>query len=314
MRLLSNVEGMNQLSELTTPPAWTPHLVGELSQAHDLPTAASMLAAHRVPIFPCVPEGKRPLTRRGFQEATSDVEVVENWWRRWPDANIAVPTGFVSGLDVVDVDVHPSGSGFQPFADAQAHGLADQWAWLVRTPSGGLHAYYLRTTPGEQRSWQVPHRHIDFRGDGGYIVVPPSRTDVGDYRVIAVASRDPKAVDGPALRNFLDPPRATPAAAGSRRDIGADHLATWVANQPEGARNRSLFWAACRMVESGHDYQEAASTLGTAAQAAGLDEREAMTTIRSAFRSTAPGHGHRSPPARADRPTPSTTAIEGIGR
>jgi hypothetical protein len=88
----------------------------------------------------------------------------------WPDANLGIPTGTPSGIDVVDVDVHTTGSGFPAFERARGAGLADGWAWLVRTPSGGVHAYFLRRTGGGQRSWQIPSQHVDFRGDGGYIV------------------------------------------------------------------------------------------------------------------------------------------------
>ena len=60
------------------------------------------------------------------------------------------------GVDVVDIDVHAGGNGFAAFERARSAGLADGWAWLVRTPSGGVHAYYLRRPVDEQRSWQVP--------------------------------------------------------------------------------------------------------------------------------------------------------------
>src|SRR3546814_14851798 len=63
-----------------------------------------------------------------------------------------------------------------------------------------------------------------------------------------------------------------------------DRLASWVATRGEGERNRGLFWASCRMAESGQRFDVAATVLGEAAQSAGLTEREAMTTIRSAYR------------------------------
>jgi len=136
--------------------------------APDLPTAALTLAAAGVPVFPCVPGGKQPLTNRGFQDASADQQQVTSWWRRWPDANLALPTGAASGVDVVDVDVHAGGSGYPAFERARSAGFVEGWAWLVRTPSTGLHAYFLRDLVTEQRSWQVPGKHLDFRGDGGY--------------------------------------------------------------------------------------------------------------------------------------------------
>ncbi|KYH44743.1 bifunctional DNA primase/polymerase [Branchiibius sp. NY16-3462-2] len=73
-----------------------------------LGVAARSLAGAGVHVFPCVVEGKRPLTRRGFLEASSDPEQVAAWWSRTPNANIGIPTGAASGVVVVDVDVQPT--------------------------------------------------------------------------------------------------------------------------------------------------------------------------------------------------------------
>jgi hypothetical protein len=301
---------MNAL--LPAPPPsdrWSPHLLQELAAARDLPSAAHHLVAYGVPVFPCVPGGKRPLTAHGFLEATADRAMVTSWWDRWPEANIGVPTGAVSGVDVVDVDVHSAGTGFAYFEEARRAGLVDGWIWLVRTPSGGAHAYF--PADGEQRSWQVPGKHIDFRGDGGYIIVAPSRVTTGDgvsrsYRQIAVARHhDPRSVDAASLRAFLDPPRPMPRPV-DLPPVGArpDRLAAYVASRVEGGRNRSLFWAACRMAEEGHDFNTATSLLTEAACSAGLPEREARTTIQSAYRTAT-----RLGPTISERPT---NTIEGV--
>lgn len=286
-------------------------MLHELTNTPNLSAAADQLADRDIPVFPCAPGGKRPLTKHGFQDASTDPAIIGSWWTRWPDANIGIPTGAASGVDVVDVDVHPTGSGFPAFEAARRAGFVKNWSWLVRTPSGGTHAYFVRDTAREQRSWQVPRKHIDFRGDGGYIIVPPSRVIREDgvsrpYRQIAMAVHHlPGPVDASGLRGFLDPPRpASPPtdmpAVGSR----PDKLAAWVAARPEGGRNGGLFWAACRMAEEGQDFNAALSLLGEAAGTAGLPEREALTTIRSAYRiATRLGPG---------RPRP-TNAVEAVG-
>lgn len=184
---------MNQMRQRPAPTGrWSPQLLNDIANAPNLAGAAELLGSSAIPVFPCVPGGKRPLTPLGFQDASADLDVINSWWRHQPEANIGVPTGTAGGIDVVDVDVHDTGSGYAAFEHARRAGFVEGWAWMVRTPSGGLHAYFLRTDQRQQRSWQVPGKHIDFRGDGGYIIVPPSRVTGDDgvshsYQQIAVA-------------------------------------------------------------------------------------------------------------------------------
>src|SRR5215217_8277031 len=70
--------------------------------------AAIYYASRGILVFPCKPD-KKPHTRRGFKDATTDANKVSTWWKRWPDANIGIPTGKVSGLLVLDVDLSFSG-------------------------------------------------------------------------------------------------------------------------------------------------------------------------------------------------------------
>ena len=270
-------------------PRWSTLSVLEASADGNLPMAANRLARRSIPVFPCAPDGKQPLTARGFHDASTDLERIRQWWRRNPDANIGIPTGEASGFLVVDVDVHGVESGFTAFDRARSAGLVDAWGWLTRTPSGGLHAYFPAVRGVEQRCWQVPAAHIDFRGDGGYVIAPPSRITIDGksrrYELIAVAQHKPRPLDAARLRRFLDPPRIGPPPR-SMPSLGArpDKLAAWVASRPEGTRNHGLFWAACRMAEAGHGYDATHSLLGDAARAAGLPDRESETTIRSAYR------------------------------
>jgi len=263
--------------------------------AMPLPDAAHALAECGIPVFPCRRLGKEPRTEHGFHDASAELRQVAAWWRRWPTANIGVPTGAVSGFEVVDVDVHPAGSGYAAFGRAQRAGLVDGWAVIVRTPSGGLHAYYPASPDDPHRSWQAPAAHVDFRGDGGYIVVPPStvigRAGKRSYTVVATPTSEGVPVDAGALRELLDPrPEPAPWAGPRERvgDLDPGRLARWVAARGEGERNRALFWAACRVAEAGIPSDDAHAVLGPAAERAGLPVPEITTTIRSAYRTAHP--------------------------
>jgi Bifunctional DNA primase/polymerase, N-terminal/Primase C terminal 1 (PriCT-1) len=287
-------------------PHWTVSTMQRVAAEPTLADAAIRYANLGIPVFPCVPGGKQPLTPNGFHDATSSARIVHHWWQRTPGANIGLPTGVHTGILVVDVDVHSGGNGFAAFERARSERLADGWGWMVRTPSGGIHAYYPTATGPEQRSWQIPSAHVDFRGDGGYVIAPPSRIElagaVRTYDVIAVTTQVTKPLDAIKLRQLLQPPRRQPVPPPSGlppKGYRPDALARVVALTPEGGRNRALFWASCRMAEDGQSRANAVSYLMPAAQYAGLPDREIESTIDSAYRIAARlGPGSRLGPTQ----------------
>ena len=236
-------------------------------------TAALRYAQAGWPVFPCKPGIKEPATAHGCKDATTDPEQIRRWWTRCPAFNVAVATG-APGPDALDVDVHPGGSGFEAYNRLKRAGLLAGAKAIIRTPSGGLHVYFDGT---DQANGRLPRHHLDFRGRGGYVLVPPSVVDGRAYELVDKRAASGR-LDWQQVRALLAPPRsAVPRPTGG--DIG--HLARWVAGLPEGNRNDGLFWAACRAVEAG------AADLGALADAAvsaGLTEREAWQTITSAER------------------------------
>jgi hypothetical protein len=295
---------------VTPPAAITPADVVAAAGGLSLLDAAVAYARAGLAVFPCVPGDKRPLTRHGLSDATADRARVAGWWRRWPEANIGLATGRPGAFDVLDIDVHSGGSGFPALRWARRAGRVDGWAVLVRSPSRGVHLYFPVEPNREQRSWALPKAHVDFRGAGGYVIAPPSRITDGHghgrgYRLIAT-NRDPLPLQAGELRRLLDPRRPHPR---TRSGIGlaggsGERLGAWLAGQPDGNRNRALFWAACRQAEAGVPQDEARHVLGSAAERTGLGEREIDATLASAYRTTTFQH---------DAPAASM-ATGGLGR
>ena len=127
------------------------------------------------PVFPCHPETKKPLTEHGFHDATTDHQKIKAWWRQYPDALIGVPCGLASGFVVLDLDTHHEPSGFEAVPD---------WESLsptrVRTATGGVHLYFAAgETPIRNSEGNLPS--VDTRGEGGYVIVPPSKRESGAY-------------------------------------------------------------------------------------------------------------------------------------
>jgi hypothetical protein len=277
--------------------------------------AALAFAQAGIRVFPCAAGGKRPLTPAGFHDASCDVDQVREWWARWPSANIGMPTGSTSGntlgIDVVDIDVTTTDSGFAALERASAAGLVDGELARVRTPSGGMHVYFPASTARPQRCWQAATAHIDFRGIGGYVVVPPSTlaTENGrvSYRLYSLSAAGSKPVDAVALRNLIDPrPARAPSRPAAAPTPEPSRLAHWVSKLQEGERNRGLFWAACRLTEAGFAPAAVEAALASAAQTAGLLEREITATISSASRRATAGPPGSAGAQWCDRTNPGS--------
>lgn len=130
----------------------------------------------------CASPGKHPLTKNGLKDATTDSELITRWFTRFPQANVAIATGPESDLWVVDVDnkqsieignrVVPQGSYSIQELEQEHDAIPD--GRMVETGGGGLH-YYFRWSDGCGGNRAGIRPGLDVRGDGGYVVAPPSR-------------------------------------------------------------------------------------------------------------------------------------------
>jgi putative DNA primase/helicase len=151
--------------------------------------AALDCAARGIPVFPCKPENKRPYIKGGFKSATTYPGLIRRWWRQWLDAMIGMPTGAVSGVFVLDVDVDEA-KGKDGEASLMAlterHGPLPETV-SNKTPRGGHHLFFRHPGPGYKvkNSAAKLGKVLDVRGDGGYVILPPSaRPDGAVYRAV----------------------------------------------------------------------------------------------------------------------------------
>src|SRR5436309_2556982 len=134
-------------------------------------------------VFPLTPGSKRPIAgSKGLKDATTDLAKIGLWWgHQYPDANIGVATGAISGTVVLDVDVKPW-KGVH--GDKTLAALVSEHGTLPPTPeqttwSGGTQ-YVFAHAPGVRNSAGRLGPGLDIRGEGGYIVAAPSTvTDDG---------------------------------------------------------------------------------------------------------------------------------------
>ncbi|ABW35131.1 Bifunctional DNA primase/polymerase (plasmid) [Deinococcus geothermalis DSM 11300] len=211
-------------------------------------------------------DGREKGAWQALQQTPATREEVLTWLRPgW--RGLGLVTGSVSGIVVIDVD--------------QSEGVArfTEWGLLgrahVRTRSGGLHWYLrhpgwpVRTVQSQTNKRLEWIRGIDVRGDGGYVVIPPTRFGRVGYEPL----RDHRDLDDPSLLPFevqvLLGLHAAPSAPGPRAAVSpAPASGPWVARDGRtldqellyralelahtgGRRNESGFWLACQLRDNG---------------------------------------------------------------
>jgi Bifunctional DNA primase/polymerase, N-terminal/Primase C terminal 1 (PriCT-1) len=155
----------------------------------------------------CTNIGKHPRTTYGLLEATTDEAEISAWWTQWPEANIGVATGATTGQvgrtkdgrdlahpgnGALALDVDPRHAGDITLADLEAeHGRLPDTVQSL-TGSSGRHVLFAH--PGVEIRNDASSKlgqGLDLRGDGGYIIVPPSLHPSGNrYEWEATSSPD----------------------------------------------------------------------------------------------------------------------------
>jgi len=177
--------------------------------------------------------GKHPRSARGCLDATLDADVVRRWWERWPDASVGIATG--GRLAVLDVD--PGHGGGETLDGLLRSLCALPETCEVLTGGGGRHLY-LEVPEGASVRCSVGQLGpgLDVRGEGGYVVAPPS-AHLSGRSYEWEASSDP--ADGVALGTV---PNVWLRAMGPARARSTGHGQTVEPEAfPEGQRNDGLF-------------------------------------------------------------------------
>ncbi|MGS2665442.1 bifunctional DNA primase/polymerase [Corynebacterium glucuronolyticum] len=232
--------------------------------------------------------GKAPYTRRGVYDATTNQDLIEQWWRQWPNANIGVRVP--AGCLVVDVD--PRNGGTADFKRLFPNNSCPATGRTF-TGGGGLHVWFTLPYSGDLNGHYGAG--IDLKTHRGYVVAPPSiHPQTGrEYRWGPFMPPErwaplPQWCLKDVYKPTTPPARREPIAI---RRWRAKHTGTpgvglirAVGEATPGSRNSLLYWAACRAVEDGLTIE---AELIEAATLAGLSEVEATRTVASARRAGA---------------------------
>ncbi|MBD9635994.1 bifunctional DNA primase/polymerase [Ensifer sp. ENS07] len=253
-------------------------------------------------VFPVGPD-KHPYVKDWGNVATRDERQIADWWRRWPEAMIALPTGLLNGLVVIDIDVKPPIDGEGSFNDLLVRcGVGEPETFMVGTPSGGRHLWFAYPDIGGQirNSASRLGLGIDVRGEGGNITAPGSRNHRGLYELIHDRPIAPCPEWLATLCRFapdLKPP-PEPATEPTTNHGGRGDGRQWrlaglvdecagVRDAPQGTAHSTLVSAAYRIGQLIHDHElpesEAGERLWHAAISRKIPRKEASDAIVSGF-------------------------------
>jgi len=250
-------------------------------------------------VFPVRLHDKRPLIETGkdhAEHASTDPDVIQRWFRKWPDCQIGCATGAASSIAVLDADLKHDGEGRLAVLERALGRLPRDR--VVRTRSGGLHVYLahpgagIRVRTGAGACSQlgkllggVPG--VDVRADGGIVVLPPSC----GYRWIS----DDDAPFPPippmwlaAIQGAGDPPPTVrePRADDAPPDT-IDDIIGRLSTIGDGDRNATLYKIGVRLRHDGRTDREildALERINAIRVSPSLPEREVRTIARSASR------------------------------
>lgn len=139
--------------------------------------AALEYAIAGIPVFPCVPDGKSPVTTGGYKDATTNPTQIRLWWRGGARYNIGLCPAH-AGWIVLNADLY---KGADPDLLARLPGT-----FTVETPRGGKHFYFESPV---KHGHAIFDEHIDVRSAEGYVLAPESIVDGKPYRVVSNCGR-----------------------------------------------------------------------------------------------------------------------------
>jgi putative DNA primase/helicase len=231
-------------------------------------------------VFPCAPRGKVPITKSGFKDASSDAARVASWWESNADANVAVACG-ASGLVVVDADGEKGLGNLRGVLESLD--LNEASFVRAKTGGGGMHLFFRAPPGGPPIGCRAGlfGGGVDVKGNGGYVVLPPSVHPSGAAYEWVLSPWDEELVEiPPALAQEIvaaagsprRPARAAPAAEGApgpiregERDVTLTALAGSLrrhgATEDEILASLRLFNARCKPPHSEADLERIARSV-----------------------------------------------------
>lgn len=228
------------------------------------------------------PREKTPYIGGGLDSASKDEAQIRAWWTKFPNAMIGVNCG-KSGIFVVDIDKKQV-NGLDTFMEWHINDAGALHSW---TPSGGMHIVFT----GSGKSSTNAKTGIDTRGEGGYIIAPPSQIYEGDflgiYSKIDDWSRIPAVIPIGLLDKLFPDKRNVPSIINyeveGKKQLSKSTLYFMVNGAPKGERNSTLFKVLADFAGCGYEAKEAKEIVLPVANRIGVDNGEFENVLEHAY-------------------------------
>lgn len=216
-----------------------------------------------------------------YQKEKASVEQIKEWWEKFPGANVAIITGSISrNLAVIDTDTE---EGKEAIEDLLPESFITP---MVQTPRKGTHYYCLLPDGLELRNNARIIPGCDFRGEGGYILTPPSVTEQGTYMWLPGLSIDEVDIS-PLPQAYID---QVAGQANSLNNIFAFGIKRGCQQNVnmfvDGRRDNDLFHIANQLIKAGSSAEEVTQVLKILANNCipPFPEKELKNKIESALK------------------------------
>ena len=264
----------------------------------DILSAAEDYLSRGISCIPVDPKSKKPLIKwQTYQTEMPMVDEWETWARTFKNCGVGLVTGRVSNLYVIDIDSRDGKA-------ALAHIITfkeDRETTIVRTQSGGWHLYYTHDNGTLPNNCKVI-KDCDFRGDGGYVVAPPSEgyrfvvgrglekmrplpasyIDIVQRGVTFSHAVEESVTDGHTRVTGCHTQKPSPYIPSTRYSLGSKKEKDIAFDK--GTRNESIFKIAQVLRNGQLSDQEASLVCSMLARSCGLPEKEALKTVESAYK------------------------------
>lgn len=206
--------------------------------------------------------GKQPRVSGGYKAAKKGAADIEELFAPFPNCNIGIATGKVSGVWAMDIDPAHGGSKTLRRLERKLGALPDTWE--VLTSNGGRHLYFTippHLTMTRDSAAKLFGPGIDILWETSHAVAPPSVHHTGHV------------YEWKDKRRLNSPPGDLPAA-------WLDHLTAQLSTRPRRTENSQKV---LHVIPTGHR-NDALFKMACGWRAGGSDETELLRRLKQANR------------------------------